>query len=109
MVTSNASRSRMARTHRQTDIASTRPVGFASGEMVTKKASTREAIVLTYHPDLLDTPAGEFFNQNGHKIQDMNFLPIERVLTAGDSGHRTGESVWIRHYDSVNFGNNAHV
>ena len=55
----------------------------------------------------VDTPAGEHFNLMGHEIKDMNFLPIERVHPAGDTELRkTRESVWIRRYDSVNFGNN---
>ena len=50
----------------------------------------------------------QHFNKKGHGIKDMYFLPIERVLPAGDTGLRkTRESVWIRQYDSVNFGNNA--
>ena len=55
----------------------------------------------------LELPAGEHFNLMGHEIKDMNFLPIERVHPAGDTELRkTRESVWIRRYDSVNFGNN---
>ena len=56
----------------------------------------------------VDTPAGEHFNMKGHDIKDMNFLPIEKVHPAGDTELRkTRESVWIRRYDSVNFGNNV--
>ena len=51
---------------------------------------------------------GEHFNKKGHGVTDMYFLPIERVLPAGDTDLRkTRESVWIRQYDSVNFGKNA--
>ena len=55
----------------------------------------------------LETPAGQHFNLPGHNVADMALIPIERVRPANNPFVRkVRESLWIRRYDSINFGEN---
>ena len=55
----------------------------------------------------LETPAGHHFNLPGHDVADMALIPIERVRPANNPFVRkVRESLWIRRYDSINFGEN---
>ena len=55
----------------------------------------------------LDQVCGEHFNKNGHSQNDMLAIILEKVNPEGDDFLRLKrEEIWIRTYQSVEFGNN---
>ena len=57
----------------------------------------------------LEQACGSHFNQQGHKIEDMLPVIIEKVLPNNDDFLRLKrEKFWINRYQSVEFGANKH-
>ena len=55
----------------------------------------------------LDQVCGDHFNENGHSQNDMLAIILEKVNPKNDDFLRLKrEEVWIRTYQSVEFGNN---